>query len=333
MNQASCQWYVRIGGFEDGPFTDEDLKQLKSQGRITPESEIRIAGQSQWIRAGEIDWLFGNDSDRPLVAGLANQPGSQPRVNAVASVADIASTTGSEAVAPQARRVSFRIGGDQFRMLGVLFVAQLVIVVATPLITLIGILAGLGTVGLSGGDTDAALASLSAFAVLMFAVMVISVCIHICIISYARNMAATDRTREEERWSNYLMICLLGWIWFNLLGFILAFVVGWIFFSFIAFVLGGLFYIAAFFPIASLLDRWQRLSRQKVLSGVTWITLILMVAYVGMSFTAYVPELIDSPTGLGVPISVVLSLIQPCFLIAILGTLGYTCMSLSKRIK
>lgn len=70
------EWFVRVGSREVGPISSAQLKELASSGRITPDSELKVAG-GKWSRAGRVDGLF------PVPMGIALPPETRPPTPAV----------------------------------------------------------------------------------------------------------------------------------------------------------------------------------------------------------------------------------------------------------
>ena len=51
-------WYIRHKGKVVGPATSAQLKQLAVTGKITPESEVRLGEDGEWVRASSVQGLW-----------------------------------------------------------------------------------------------------------------------------------------------------------------------------------------------------------------------------------------------------------------------------------
>jgi hypothetical protein len=65
---ANRQWYTAIGGRQEGPFSDERLRQLIAAGTVRADSLVWCDGMSNWARAAEIPGLM---SGAPIVPATA----------------------------------------------------------------------------------------------------------------------------------------------------------------------------------------------------------------------------------------------------------------------
>jgi hypothetical protein len=52
------QWYYYHGGERQGPVTEEQLKQLASEGKVDPTDNVSKPGMTDWVQAGTIPDLF-----------------------------------------------------------------------------------------------------------------------------------------------------------------------------------------------------------------------------------------------------------------------------------
>jgi tellurite resistance protein len=52
------RWHVSIGGKQQGPFTDVELRAMASRGELTPDSHIWKNGMAQWAKASQLKGLF-----------------------------------------------------------------------------------------------------------------------------------------------------------------------------------------------------------------------------------------------------------------------------------
>lgn len=56
------RWFVtRDGKKRYGPFSDAQLRQLASAGKLLPSDMLLLEGSSQWVAASSIDWLFSQN--------------------------------------------------------------------------------------------------------------------------------------------------------------------------------------------------------------------------------------------------------------------------------
>ena len=60
--RMSERWIVRVEGKEYGPADLSALREWKEEGRVLSTNEARLAGEENWIRAGEIPDLFAEAS-------------------------------------------------------------------------------------------------------------------------------------------------------------------------------------------------------------------------------------------------------------------------------
>jgi hypothetical protein len=52
------RWHISIGGKQQGPFTDTELRTLASRGELTPDSHVWKNGMAQWVKASQLKGLF-----------------------------------------------------------------------------------------------------------------------------------------------------------------------------------------------------------------------------------------------------------------------------------
>jgi hypothetical protein len=52
------RWHVSIGGKQQGPLTDAELRAMASRGELTPDSHIWKNGMAQWAKASQLKGLF-----------------------------------------------------------------------------------------------------------------------------------------------------------------------------------------------------------------------------------------------------------------------------------
>lgn len=83
-------WFVKHRGKEQGPFSPKQLKHLAESGKITPENEVRMGNDGDWMAAAKIKGLFGSSSKQtdsaysPRVTKPTSSPA--PPVQAIAIV-------------------------------------------------------------------------------------------------------------------------------------------------------------------------------------------------------------------------------------------------------
>jgi hypothetical protein len=68
---ASRQWYIGRSGKQEGPFTDERLRELIAAGMVTGDTLVWTAGMTNWARAAEVPGLMASVPRRPSVAAPA----------------------------------------------------------------------------------------------------------------------------------------------------------------------------------------------------------------------------------------------------------------------
>lgn len=79
---ANRQWYTAISGRQEGPFSDERLRQLIAAGTVRADSLVWCDGMSTWAKAAEIPGLM---SGAPVAPQLAT---AVPAVAAAAPAVD-----------------------------------------------------------------------------------------------------------------------------------------------------------------------------------------------------------------------------------------------------
>ena len=65
---ADRQWYTAIGGKQEGPFSDQKLRELIAAGSVRADTLVWCDGMSNWARAAEIPGLLSSAS------GAVQQP-------------------------------------------------------------------------------------------------------------------------------------------------------------------------------------------------------------------------------------------------------------------
>ena len=93
-SMADRQWYTAIGGKQEGPFSDQKLRELIAAGSVRADTLVWCDGMSNWARAAEIPGLLSSAS------GAAQQP-----VSSFAAAA--ARVAASPMVVPDDRRLVF----------------------------------------------------------------------------------------------------------------------------------------------------------------------------------------------------------------------------------
>jgi hypothetical protein len=89
---ANRQWYTAIGGRQEGPFSDERLRQLIAAGTVRADSLVWCDGMSNWAKAAEIPGLM---------SGAPIAPQSATVVPAVAAAAPVVGDNNRLAFDPQ----------------------------------------------------------------------------------------------------------------------------------------------------------------------------------------------------------------------------------------
>ena len=84
---ANRQWYTAIGGKQDGPFSDERLRELIAIGSVRADTLVWCDGMSNWARAGEIPGLMSASHPAP-----PPPPAAAPTIGAGPSAPDAAAT-------------------------------------------------------------------------------------------------------------------------------------------------------------------------------------------------------------------------------------------------
>jgi len=82
-SMAERQWYTAIGGKQDGPFSDQKLRELIGAGSVRADTLVWCDGMSNWARAADIPGLLSSAASaapqptRPF-AGPAARTGTAP---------------------------------------------------------------------------------------------------------------------------------------------------------------------------------------------------------------------------------------------------------------
>jgi len=71
---ADRQWYTAIGGKQEGPFSDQRLRELIAAGTVRADTLVWCDGMSNWARAGEIPGLMPSSQRVPPVPSGAVPP-------------------------------------------------------------------------------------------------------------------------------------------------------------------------------------------------------------------------------------------------------------------
>ena len=64
---ADRNWYTGIGGRQEGPYSDEQLRALIASGRVTADTLVWATGMENWTKAGAIPGLIGNAQRPPPI--------------------------------------------------------------------------------------------------------------------------------------------------------------------------------------------------------------------------------------------------------------------------
>src|SRR5580693_5695354 len=84
---ADRQWYTAIGGKQEGPFSDQKLRELIAAGSVRADTLVWCDGMSNWARAAEIPGLVSSASTaaqqpvRSFAAAAAKAGGSPMAVS------------------------------------------------------------------------------------------------------------------------------------------------------------------------------------------------------------------------------------------------------------
>jgi hypothetical protein len=66
------EWWIKRGENSSGPYTAKELKLAAQQGRVTPESRVRLAGSQEWMVAKDVAGLFPAMAAAPATAVQPN---------------------------------------------------------------------------------------------------------------------------------------------------------------------------------------------------------------------------------------------------------------------
>ncbi len=61
------EWYVQQGGKQYGPMTSAHLKKLATEGKIKPDTTVRLGNEGAWVPASRVQGLFASPADAPTV--------------------------------------------------------------------------------------------------------------------------------------------------------------------------------------------------------------------------------------------------------------------------
>ena len=95
---ADRQWYTAIGGKQEGPFSDQKLRELIAAGSVRADTLVWCDGMSNWARAAEIPGLVSSASTaaqqpvRAFAAAAAKAGGSPIAVPTIAASCSISSS-------------------------------------------------------------------------------------------------------------------------------------------------------------------------------------------------------------------------------------------------
>ncbi|HEY1749362.1 MAG TPA: DUF4339 domain-containing protein [Xanthobacteraceae bacterium] len=68
---ADRKWYTGIGGRQDGPYSDEQIRALIAAGRVTADTLVWSTGMENWTKAGAIPGLMGSGQQPPPIPSPA----------------------------------------------------------------------------------------------------------------------------------------------------------------------------------------------------------------------------------------------------------------------
>jgi hypothetical protein len=68
---ASRQWFTGRGGKQDGPYSDEQLRDMIASGSVTADTLVWSTGMSAWARAGEVPGLMSAARPPAMPPGAA----------------------------------------------------------------------------------------------------------------------------------------------------------------------------------------------------------------------------------------------------------------------
>lgn len=66
------QWYVELANEVEGPFSDQELKQLAKSGQLSPTTRIRLSANGQWALASAVRGLFPS-AHQPAISNPTDQ--------------------------------------------------------------------------------------------------------------------------------------------------------------------------------------------------------------------------------------------------------------------
>lgn len=72
-------WFLQDRGKELGPFSPKQLKQLTESGRITPEHNVRMGNDGDWIAAAKVNGLF-REKPKPTVTAYPQRAPESTRI-------------------------------------------------------------------------------------------------------------------------------------------------------------------------------------------------------------------------------------------------------------
>lgn len=156
------KFYIHIGGVNKGPFTLEELKDLVSEKKITPQTNVIPLGSDQWVTAREVAGLFPIDPEIPNLPPLPVSQDASFEAGASSplhiNIRNIKNNAKSPATDTPLKFAWTRFQKNPFFYMAFGAITFLVIPVASQLVSLI-IQAVFGAIGSAGGS-DAELFSL-----------------------------------------------------------------------------------------------------------------------------------------------------------------------------
>ena len=90
-----ANWYVNLQGFEIGPISDEELKELVASQKLDRSGSVRREDETEWIKAKKIPGLFPSEAKE-----LPKQKSSQGKGDTSPVIPQIKPTLNRDAFPP-----------------------------------------------------------------------------------------------------------------------------------------------------------------------------------------------------------------------------------------
>ncbi len=93
---AAVHWYIARNKQRVGPFTPGELQQLAAHGLLRPEEMLWAEGQSKWVAASGLPWLFPPPGQKRYwlsVAGQARGPYAAEQIRAALAARQVGAET------------------------------------------------------------------------------------------------------------------------------------------------------------------------------------------------------------------------------------------------